>query len=153
MVGPMQRDEAGQIGGVEALIFGVLIFVFGTLVVVNAWGVIDAKFATATAAREAARTFVEGRDARRAGDAAEAAAREAMGSRPQERVQVALVEGAFERCARVTMQVSYAVPFIRVPVLGGFGSAFDVVSRHSEIVDPFRNGVGTQREAACGLAG
>lgn len=149
----LQRDEAGQIGGVEALIFGVLIFVFGTLVVVNAWGVVDAKFVTSTAAREAVRTFVEARTASAAADGAQAAAYEAMGTRPRDRIGVELVEGTFERCSRVTMQVSYRVPFIRVPVLGGFGSAFAVASRHTELVDPYRNGVGTGREAACGIPG
>lgn len=143
------RDERGQIGGVEGLIFGVLVFVFGTLVVVNAWGAVDAKFATSTAAREAARTYVEGADARHAAFDAEAAALEAMGTRPRRRTKVEMIEGELERCSRVTMQVSYRVPFIRVPVLGGFGSAFTVVSRHTEIVDPFRNSVGTRPQAVC----
>ena len=31
------KDESGQLGGLEGLAFGVLIFVMGTLVVVNAW--------------------------------------------------------------------------------------------------------------------
>ena len=144
----MRSDESGQIGGVEALVFGVLIFVFGTLVIVNAWGVVDAKFATSTAAREAARTFVEAPTATAAADDAEDAARQAMGTRPADRTRIERVEGSFERCSRVTLQVSYRVPFIRVPVLGDFGAGFAVASRHTEVVDPYRNGSAT--EARCG---
>ena len=35
--------EAGQVGGFEALPFGVLIFVVGVLLITNVWAVIDAK--------------------------------------------------------------------------------------------------------------
>ena len=35
--------DAGQVGGFEALPFGVLIFVVGVLLITNAWAVIDAK--------------------------------------------------------------------------------------------------------------
>jgi hypothetical protein len=51
--------DDGFAGGLEALVFGVLIFVIGTLLVVNAWAVVDAKFATSSAAREAVRAAVE----------------------------------------------------------------------------------------------
>src|SRR5262249_31189481 len=53
------RDDRGQIGDIEALPFGILIFVVGTLLVLNVWSVIDAKLATDAAATQAARTFVE----------------------------------------------------------------------------------------------
>ncbi|MBA2283441.1 MAG: hypothetical protein H0W25_19710, partial [Acidimicrobiia bacterium] len=54
----LHRDERGQMGGIEALPFGLLIFVVGALLVANAWAVIDAKLAVTAAAREAARTWV-----------------------------------------------------------------------------------------------
>ena len=57
------RGDAGQVGGFEALPFGVLIFVLGALLVTNAWAVIDAKLAATAAAREAARVYVESADA------------------------------------------------------------------------------------------
>ncbi len=56
------RGDAGQVGGIEALPFGLLIFVVGTLLIANAWAVVDAKFATDAAARQAVRTFVEADD-------------------------------------------------------------------------------------------
>jgi hypothetical protein len=49
------RDEGGAVGGLEVLPFGLLIFVVGILLVVNAWAVVDAKLAAEAAAREAAR--------------------------------------------------------------------------------------------------
>ena len=56
------RGDAGQVGGIEALPFGLLVFVVGSLLIANAWAVVDAKFATDAAARQAVRTFVEGTD-------------------------------------------------------------------------------------------
>jgi hypothetical protein len=44
--------------------------------------------------------------------------------------------------------VSYPVPAISLPFIGGFGTGFTVKATHSEIVDPFRNGV--PGEALCG---
>ena len=53
------RDDRGVVGGVEAIPFGLLLFVAGTLLVANAWAVIDAKMAATSAAREAARTYMK----------------------------------------------------------------------------------------------
>ena len=55
------RGDAGQVGGIEALPFGLLIFVVGSLLIANAWAVVDAKFATDAAARQAVRTYRRGR--------------------------------------------------------------------------------------------
>lgn len=145
----VRRDESGQVGGIEGLVFGVLVFVFGTLVVTSAWGVIDAKLATTSAAREAARTYVEALSAGDAGPAAEAAAREAIiaHGRRWERTTLAPVQGEFRRCERITIEVAYDVPLIAVPLLGQAGTGITVTSRHSEVVDPYRSGLaGT---AAC----
>jgi len=134
--------EAGFVGGAEGLAFGVLVFVAGTLVVAGAWGAIDAKMATATAAREAARAFVEAPDAATAARRAREAAAGAMAQdgRSLDRVRVR-VDGTFERCARVTAEVAYRAPFIRVPGISGTGHGLTVTARHSEIVDPYRSGV------------
>ena len=141
--GPARRDEQGQIGGIEGLVFGVLLFVFGTLVVANAWGVVDAKLATTAAAREAARTYVEASSAGTADLDAQDAADAAIlaHGRRTERARTALVEGGFNRCERVTIEVSYEVPLIAIPLLGQAGKGLTVTSRHSEVVDPFRSGL------------
>jgi hypothetical protein len=55
--------------------------------------------------------------------------------------------GGFSRCARATFEASYAVPALSLPWVGGFGDGFRVTSRHSEIVDPYRDGVPGEAEA------
>lgn len=139
------HGDGGQIGGIEAIPFGLLVFVVGGLLIANAWAVVDAKFATDAAAREAARTFVEARDATTAAADAEAAARATVTAhgRDGQRAEVrALGPTTFARCERVTFEVSYEVPALDLPLVGGWGpSSFSVRSRHSEVVDPYRDGV------------
>ena len=143
------RNDAGVAGGIEALPFGVLVFVVGALLIANTWAVIDAKLAVSSAAREATRTYVEApaalssedafAAARAAGEAAFAAQR---GS--SRRPELSLMAGAGqsrERCALVVAEASYRVPAVTVPWVGGFGRGFVVRARHSEIVDPFRAGL------------
>lgn len=142
--------ERGQVGGIEALPFGLLIFVLGSLLITNAWAVVDAKFATDAAAREAARTFVEGSDEDRAFEDAQAAGRAAIDGhgRDPDRAVIAPV-GTFElaRCERATFEAVYEVPALSIPLIGGFGTApFTVRSSHSEVVDPFRSGLDGQAE-------
>jgi len=153
---PRARGEAGQIAGLEGVIFGVLVFVLGTLVVANAWGVVDAKVAAASAAREATRTFVESRASSTAEALGEAklAASEAItgyGRSPAKMVFVA-EEAELQRCARVTIRVDYPVPLITIPLLGRHGHGFTASARHSEIVDPYRSGLSGGGQCATGLA-
>lgn len=137
-------DERGQ-GGVEGLVFGTAIFVLGTLVVANAWGVIDAKAAAAAAAREATRTFVESSAASTALalEEAQAAAEDTIAGYGRNPLLMELVpeSALLERCARVTMRVDYPVPLITIPAIGRFGRSFVATGRHSEVVDPFRGGL------------
>lgn len=150
MTQPRSRGDAGQVGGIEALPFGLLIFVIGTLLIANAWAVVDAKFATDAAAREAARTFVEADDPATATSAATAAGRAAIEAhgRDPERVVIQPVGPArLERCARVTFEAVYEVPALSLPFIGGYGNApFRVRSSHSQLVDPFRSGLVGQAE-------
>ena len=144
------RGDAGQVGGIEALPFGVLIFVLGTLLIANAWAVVDAKFATDAAAREAARTFVEGEDPDAALDEAVEAGRAAIAAhgRDPDRALVAPVGPVdLVRCQRATFEAVYQVPALSIPLIGGYGRApFTVRSAHSELVDPFRSGLAGEAE-------
>ena len=139
------RDDRGIVGGAEVLPFGLLIFVSFTLVLVNAWSVVDAKFAVDAAAREGARAYAESTATDQPGaiDDAQSAALVSLTDhgRSTERVQSIEVVGRFERCAPIEVEVVYRVPAIRVPFIGGFGSGIRVTSNHSEIVDPYRDGV------------
>ncbi|HMG42791.1 MAG TPA: hemolysin family protein [Acidimicrobiales bacterium] len=152
--------DEGVVGGAEALPIGLLVFVVGALIVANAWSVIDAKLAVNAAAREAARAYVEApvTDAgggSLAADEATAAGLAAIAAhgRDAARADIGLVglehpsSDGYVRCARVTFSASYQVPALSVPWIGGFGDGFDVSAQHSELVDPFRDGV--PGEASC----
>lgn len=148
-------DEDGQIAGVEGVIFGVLVFVLGTLVIANAWGVVDAKMAASSAAREATRTFVESRQPTTALALADAraAARDAIEGygRTPSRMTFVAEEASLHRCARVTVRIEYPVPLVAIPVLGRYGRGFTARGRYSEIVDPFRSGLADTTECPPGL--
>ena len=134
-------DEGGVVGGLEALPFGVLVFVVGTLIIVNAWGVVDAKMTVATAAREAARAYVEAPVGSNAEALAQAAAErtvDALGRAARD-PQIT-VSGDFARCNRISATVAYPIPALRLPWVGSLGS-FTARSTASEIVDPLRSGV------------
>lgn len=148
---PRCQGDHGQVGGIEALPFGLLIFVLGALLIANAWAVVDAKFATDAAARQATRTFVEGTDPDAALAAALSAARDAIKGhgRDSDRAEIRAVGvPLLERCARATFEVVYTVPALSLPLIGGYGRApFTVRSAHSELVDPFRNALPGEAEA------
>ena len=141
------RDERGQVGGLEAIPFGILVFVVGSLLAAAAWAVVDAKLAVVSAAREAARTYVEADSADEGVEEGSAAAREAMANHGRRApVEVTFDEPAdFTRCAQVVARVSYEVPAVPLPWIGGLGTT-TVSARHSERIDPFRDGIPGEAE-------
>ena len=100
------RGDGGQVGGVEALPFGVLVFVIGVLLVVNLWAIVDAKMAATSAAREAARAYVEAESGAAAEGEAIAAAQAAIAGRGRsiDRTADAITSGDVSRCAMVTFE-------------------------------------------------
>jgi len=160
---PRASGDTGQVGGIGALPFGLLIFVVGILLIANAWAVVDAKLAVDAAARQAGRSYVEADvgDAFTAGDAEAAAVRAgrealAVHGRDPEAASVALTgldtvggQVGFTRCARATFTARYEVPALTIPWIGGFGDGFQVTSTHSELIDPYRDGVPGSAEG-CG---
>lgn len=151
------RGEAGFVGGFEALPFGFLVFVAGTLLLANAWAVVDAHVAADAAATEAVRTFVEasgdGGAAIAAGEQAALDAIEGQG-KSAGRTTIAWEGAELVRCQPVTATVTYRVPTIAVPWLGSFGGGVVTTSaRHTEVVDPWRSGLeveGFDAEACVG---
>lgn len=141
-------DEGGFVAGFEGVFFGILVFAIGALLMVNAWAVVDAKFAVQSAARESARYLVESD-----GDVGQAAAAGRAAFIASGSGQVAnlsapdiSIPGGFARCNRVTVTYEYKVPAIQLPFSGSFGS-LNVSGSHSEIIDPYRSGL--QGEAQC----
>ncbi|HYD08662.1 MAG TPA: hypothetical protein VEA78_01060 [Acidimicrobiales bacterium] len=141
----MIRDERGFVGGFEVLPFGFLVFVAGSLLLTNAWAVIDGKLAASAAAREATRAYVEapsGDDADRLATDAALATVDGHGHDPA-RASVVWVEGGpWARCERATIEVRYRVPTLTVPFIGSFGDGFiETAASHTEVVDPYRSGL------------
>lgn len=146
-------DESGFAGGAEALPFGVLVFVIGSLLLANAWGVIDAKLAASAAAREATRAYVEspGPTSEDAARDARLAAASAIVGHGRDASKMSLENrgaATWTRCATITFEVSYPVATISLPWVKGLGpEAFTVRASHSELVDPYRSGVPTDEQA------
>ena len=140
-----RRGDRGQVGGIEVLSFGFAVFVSMTLVVANAWGVVDAKLAVTSAAREAVRAYVESADSSTAAAAAARRASETLSAYGRSGARATVGEpvlaGSFRRCGRVAVTVSYDLPVIAVPFFGGLGSLPPVSSTFSEVIDPFRSGL------------
>lgn len=144
-----RTDERGAVGGIEVLPLGLLVLVVGTLLVVNAWAVVDAKLAVSAAAREAARAYVEALDQQHADEAAHLAAAETIDGHGKDPGLLVLERSSagFRRCQRVRYEASYPVPAIVLPWIGGFEHGFTVRATHSEVVDPYRSGLAG--EASC----
>jgi len=135
------KGEAGFAGGLDGLVFGLLLFVVGTVLVAGAWGVLDTSFALDAAARQAVEAYVAAPDAPEAASDARAAAAsslEGYGRSPAEMTMQVI--GAFARCRRVTVVLRYPTPSLQVPFVGPLSAGGVVSARRSEIVDPFLSG-------------
>lgn len=140
------RDTRGFVAGAEALLFGLLVLVFGTLVVLNAWTALDARLALAGTAREAVRAAVTappGADLDRVATDAAVAAAAAQGRDP-DALQLVWLDGGQPpvqaRCAAVRLQVRTTVEVVAVPrwlTRGGYR----VTAEHGERIEPFRSGL------------
>jgi hypothetical protein len=139
------RDDRGQAGGWEAVPFGLLVFVVGTLLIANVWAVVDAKFAVVDAARAGARAYVRADEARAASHASRRAAEDTMAAHHRAHDRVAypdpVPQPRFERCATVEVVVRDTVPALSLPFVGGFGHGVTVVGDQRELVDPYRSGL------------
>jgi hypothetical protein len=121
--------------------FGLLIFVAGILIIVNAWAVVDTKMTLDSAAQVMSRTISEAD--RLDPVALEALARDTvadLGLDPGPiTVEVDPADTTLVRCQRVTVRLSYPVPALTLPVLGRIGETIDVHATASELVDPYRS--------------
>jgi hypothetical protein len=142
----MQRrraDESGFAGGADGLVFGLLVFVVGTILVGNAWAVVDTKLAADSAARQAVRTYVEAPDSATAAVSAQQSADDALAGygRSPTHSSLSLSSSSFGRCQRVTIQVRYRASMVELPLIGKVGAAETVTAQHSELIDPYRSGL------------
>ncbi len=125
------------------MIFGLLLFAIGTLIVASAWGVVDTKMAVTTAAEDAARTYVEAPNPTSAATQAQAAADQVLTGfgRSPSRATMTVTGGSFDRCQRITIEIRYPSPVLDLPFVGPVGSGLAVTAEHSELIDPYRSGL------------
>lgn len=144
--------EGGAVAGLEALAFGTLVFVLGTLLVANLWATVDARSAADGAARAAARAVVasapEG-DPEATASAAAIAALAAHGVPADRPVEVTL-RGQLARCEVVEVTVSHRVPLVLLPALGARRSGVTVRSTHAAVIDPYASGLPAADGVPCG---
>jgi Flp pilus assembly protein TadG len=121
--------------------FGLLIFVAGILIIINAWAVVDTKMTLDSAAQVMSRTISESDRLDTA--AIDALARQTvadLGLDPGPiSVGVDPADTALVRCQRVTVTLAYPVPALTLPILGRIGETIDVHATASELVDPYRS--------------
>lgn len=140
--GRVTRAEGGQ-AAAEVLAVGAIVVITVTLVVVRTWAVVDAKFRIESAAREAARAYVEASGPGQADADARRAAWSAMGAAgpmdvPGDPAAFYVRRGGFGRCERIDIELRWEVPALQawVVTLG----AVTVTGSHTEVVDPYRSG-------------
>jgi len=143
------RGDDALVGGVDALVFGVLIFVTMSLAFVNLWVVIETKIALSAAAHEAARAFVEAPDSDGAAQRAQLVARDVLRAHGIKSMPTIEVEGAFSRCTRITVTARAPVAGISLGWLGQWGQR-QVAARASEVVDPYRSDADLPEGTTCG---
>jgi hypothetical protein len=144
--------DRGQAAGVEALPFGVLVFVTGTLIAVSAWGVVTARGLADSVAREYLRGYTRATSATQAGTEGRRLAAAVMAARSVEASRVTITEPTnFVACAPATVRVRIVVPLLRAPFVGDLTETAVEVER-TDRVDPYRVGVprGDQPGTPCG---
>jgi hypothetical protein len=145
-------DEAGAVAGIEALAFGLLVFVLGTLLVANLWAAVDGRSAADGAARAAARAVVTAgvdSDVQALAHAAATAAFAAHGV-PADRTPEVTLAGALVRCGVVEVTVGHRVPLAVLPQLGAHRAAVTVRATHAAVVDPYASGLPVAGGVPCG---
>jgi len=136
-------EDRGAAGNIEVLPFALLVFVVGSLLITNAWAVIDARMAVSSAAREATRAYTEALSSGVAETSAHKAATETIAGhgRDPARLRLDITTAGFGRCDPVTIRAGYEVPAVHLPWVGGYGRGFEVWSTHTERIDPYRSGL------------
>jgi len=136
-------SERGVVGGAEGLLFGMLILVGGTLMIVSAWAVLDRRMALDAAAREYLRSYTEQPDQMSAERAGRSAALQVLGARSTNTGNVSiLVEttNGFGPCAMATVQLTSSVRWLKVPFMqsDSAGDHTTITVTHDELIDAHR---------------
>ena len=140
----MRRGERGQAAGIETIPFGILVFVGGLLLVVNAWAVVDHRGAVDAAASAYLRAYTAAPSLDAGRVAGEDAARRSLGDRRSlaDHLVISHPAESFGPCRVATVTVSMDVPMVRMPFLGEFGETTVSVSA-VDLIQPFARTVGS----------
>jgi hypothetical protein len=139
-------SENGQIGGIEAVPFSILIFVVGMIMAINGWGVVHTQTNARSAARAAVRVFVEQNNFDLAQQKAHATAIETLrrSGFATDRASIAIDfpnGDTWHRCARVRIVVSLPTRTFPAPFVGSLFSWISVRAAESGLVDAYRSGI------------
>lgn len=150
----MRRSERAQMAGIESIPFGILVFVAGTLLIVNAWATVTTRTTATSIAREYLRAYTNAPSQPEAIEAGDRAARAVAAAHDIDSTQLRIERPViWEPCGVAVVAVTITVPEIRAPFLGGFGST-EVRVQHRDRLDPYRVGLGSPGPAggpdACG---
>jgi len=117
--------------------------VLGTLGAATAWAVVDTKMAASSAAREAARSYVESNGSASAWDDAAGRGRQAFAGHGRDPATLDLPRPAtgFGRCGPVTVTASATLMLPRIPGIRTVARRVRVRASHTEVVDPYRAGL------------
>jgi hypothetical protein len=139
--GRRRHDERGQAAGLETIPLGVLVFVGGTLLVVNAWAIVANRATADSLAREYLRAYTK-ETSRPAALAAGQHVVDVIADGRHLRHDRVRIDPPTQwaACAPATVTVHLTVPEVRAPFLGGFGST-EIVVTHRDRLDGYRAGL------------
>jgi hypothetical protein len=131
------------LGSAEAVVFGVLVFVLGSLALSSAASIVDQKLAVAGDAREAARAYVESDGTEEAWRLAQDRGRITYAGFGRDEGTVHLDRSGqpFGRCSAITVTATAPVDLPAMPVVRAAARRSVVSAAHTEVVDPYRSGL------------
>jgi len=137
------RGDRGQAAGLETIPLGVLVFISGTLLIVNAWAVVTNRSTADSLAREYLRAYTK-ESSRPAALAAGRRVVDVIAEADRLAPDRVRIEPPTQwvACAPATVTVHLTVPEVRAPFLGGFGTT-EIVVTHRDRLDGYRAGLPT----------
>lgn len=137
------KSQRGAVAGLDALMFGTLILLAGTLAVIHLWSIVETRTALDTAAREYLRSYTAARSGPDAVEAGGRAVDEVLRQRrtPLHDLRVRPPDPLlFGPCESATVHLSARISGVRLPFLADIGSttvevtATELVPAHRELL-------------------
>lgn len=132
-----RSDDRGQAAGFEMWAIGILVFVSGTLLVVEAWASLNARSSAGQMAQEYVRAYSESTTRLEATTSGDRAARTVAEARHVTTYRVT-PPARFGPCQLVAVTVAIDLPAMRIPFIGSWGT-HTVTATRRELTDPYRS--------------